>query len=454
MLTRFAASVLVIVLLVLGIRALADTQPTVDCGGPQVSTPLVLHSINAGAKTGDIWHDLITDGANPWEVYRAVKAAGDTLGRALGVLGLGQRAIRSHMDGSPEDTAVTGWRNRTAESQAALLAGCCVQQTPPPPQDETNPPEAGEPFDPKQASLQTSDPRMPLVQVAVDQAAEHRLPTQAAVIAVAAGLVESGMRNLDHGDRDSLGVLQQRPSQGWGTPTQVQTPTYAFGKFYDALAAVPGWQNMPPGAAAQAVQRSAFPDRYAGRLGEARRLVAAAGEPVAAPPPISDPLQAAACAAAAVAPPAPGEPASPTTPGEFNFTGQRTVDQAVAWMAHQRDINSDIWARKCLRDVGLAYGHDGTARTANFWAIEHYRATPQQYRLPVDGTPPRGALVYWDTGGPGHVALSNGDGRVWTNDAPGRYGMISLVPIRIIDGWGRRVGVTAPFFPQKTPSQA
>lgn len=75
--------------------------------------------------------------------------------------------------------------------------------------------------------------------------------------AIMTSLAESGLRNLNGGDRDSLGLFQQRPSQGWGTPQQVTDPTYAANKFYDGLA---GAQGATPWARAQAVQRSAFAD--------------------------------------------------------------------------------------------------------------------------------------------------------------------------------------------------
>lgn len=90
-------------------------------------------------------------------------------------------------------------------------------------------------------------------------------------IIVATGLVESELTNLSHGDRDSLGWLQQRPSQGWGNSQNVDA---AADDFFAALKQVPDWQNLEPGAAAQKVQRSAFPDRYAQRMGEARNIVA------------------------------------------------------------------------------------------------------------------------------------------------------------------------------------
>ncbi|OLR92585.1 C40 family peptidase [Actinokineospora bangkokensis] len=104
-------------------------------------------------------------------------------------------------------------------------------------------------------------------------AVQRRLPRRAAVLAVATAMVESGLVNVGYGDRDSLGLFQQRPSQGWGTPEQVLNPAYAAATFYDHLLALPGWQTMPPGQAEQAVQRSAFPDRYAPREPAAAELV-------------------------------------------------------------------------------------------------------------------------------------------------------------------------------------
>lgn len=89
------------------------------------------------------------------------------------------------------------------------------------------------------------------------------LPERAVVVALATAMQESRLRNLDYGDRDSLGLFQQRPSQGWGQPAQVMDPRYAAGKFYEALVEVRGWETMPLTEAAQAVQKSGFPDAYA-----------------------------------------------------------------------------------------------------------------------------------------------------------------------------------------------
>ncbi|MEU3568777.1 C40 family peptidase [Kitasatospora sp. NPDC036755] len=83
------------------------------------------------------------------------------------------------------------------------------------------------------------------------------------VVALATALQESNLRNLSYGDRDSLGLFQQRPSQGWGTAEQIQDPVYASTRFYKALLEVPGWEQLPLTVAAQKVQRSGYPDAYA-----------------------------------------------------------------------------------------------------------------------------------------------------------------------------------------------
>jgi hypothetical protein len=96
---------------------------------------------------------------------------------------------------------------------------------------------------------------------------------QGRIIAVATAYQESSLRNRPDGDRDSVGLFQQRPSQGWGTPEQIMDPIYASGEFYDALLEVPGWQDMSLTEAAQAVQYSGFPDAYAKWEPQATTLV-------------------------------------------------------------------------------------------------------------------------------------------------------------------------------------
>ncbi len=101
------------------------------------------------------------------------------------------------------------------------------------------------------------------------------LPVRAVSIALATAWQESGLRNLDHGDRDSLGLFQQRPSQGWGTAEEVRDPVHASNRFYDALTKIPGYREMPITEAAQRVQLSGYPDAYADHEPDARLLSSA-----------------------------------------------------------------------------------------------------------------------------------------------------------------------------------
>lgn len=108
------------------------------------------------------------------------------------------------------------------------------------------------------------------------------LPDHAATVALATAMQESKITNLEYGDRDSLGLFQQRPSQGWGTVEQLMDETYATNAFYDGLVKVADWQTIPVEDAAQAVQRSGFPDAYAQWDGLARAWAQALTGEVAA----------------------------------------------------------------------------------------------------------------------------------------------------------------------------
>ncbi|ORT61198.1 hypothetical protein [Streptomyces sp. CB03238] len=101
------------------------------------------------------------------------------------------------------------------------------------------------------------------------------MPERAVTIALATALQESALRNIRYGDRDSLGLFQQRPSQGWGTEAQILDPVFSAGKFYEHLAKVPGYSRLPLTVAAQRVQRSGFPQAYAKHEPDAALLAAA-----------------------------------------------------------------------------------------------------------------------------------------------------------------------------------
>ncbi|MDR2973133.1 MAG: hypothetical protein LBV00_00255 [Propionibacteriaceae bacterium] len=106
-------------------------------------------------------------------------------------------------------------------------------------------------------------------------AQQRGLPPRAVSIAYATTLQESRMENLDYGDRDSLGLFQQRPSMGWGTEAEIMDPYYSTGKFFDVMVTVDDWQNADIGDVAQEVQRSGYPDAYDQHIEKARMLASA-----------------------------------------------------------------------------------------------------------------------------------------------------------------------------------
>ena len=101
------------------------------------------------------------------------------------------------------------------------------------------------------------------------------LPPRAASIALATAYQETGIRNLEYGDRDSVGLFQQRPSQGWGTRQQLMDPYYATGKFYDALVKIKNWESADINDVAQKVQFSGHPEAYRDHEADARVLASA-----------------------------------------------------------------------------------------------------------------------------------------------------------------------------------
>ncbi|MEU9445828.1 C40 family peptidase [Streptomyces sp. NPDC048304] len=105
--------------------------------------------------------------------------------------------------------------------------------------------------------------QIPNAQTIVATGISLGVPKRGQIVALATAMQESRLRNLGGGDRDSLGLFQQRPSQGWGTAAQIHDPVYASEQFYKALLKVHGWQQMTVTQAAQAVQRSGYPDAYA-----------------------------------------------------------------------------------------------------------------------------------------------------------------------------------------------
>lgn len=106
-------------------------------------------------------------------------------------------------------------------------------------------------------------------------AVDRGLPPRAASIALATAFQESQLRNIEHGDRDSLGLFQQRPSQGWGTQEQILDPMYSTNAFYDVLETVDGYASADINDVAQRVQRSGYPEAYRDHETEGRLYASA-----------------------------------------------------------------------------------------------------------------------------------------------------------------------------------
>ncbi|MFD8155308.1 peptidase M23 [Streptomyces sp. NPDC059720] len=313
-------------------------------------------------------------------------------------------------------------------------------------------------------------------------AASEGLSGRATLIGLMTALQESTLLNLDHGHLDSVGLFQQRPSQGWGTAQQIQRPEYAAGMFFygddvhssvgiHGLTDIKGWESMGLGQAAQAVQRSAYPTLYDGQEDAARQIAKEAGinleregKPGApyenggqegdtgtgnedqADEPDTD----AECypEGAADRPGKPGEPFHDgDAPWPANVKNPRSTEEAIAWAKQEAETGGKDWYRACLAFVARAYGWSFSGVP---YAIDHYREMPASMKHDKDRNPPPGALMYWETGGrAGHVAVYLGDGKIASNDIL-RPGYIDVVPATDIETkWGSTyVGWAPPYFPK------
>jgi hypothetical protein len=129
--------------------------------------------------------------------------------------------------------------------------------------------------DPGGLDLQLSPGQAGIAATIAGVASRRALPTRAVAIAYATALQESKLANLHYGDRDSVGVFQQRPSEGWGSTEEIEDPVYATGRFFDALTAVPNYLGLPIYAAAQDVQHSADGSAYGQYAGMGTALATA-----------------------------------------------------------------------------------------------------------------------------------------------------------------------------------
>jgi pimeloyl-ACP methyl ester carboxylesterase len=195
---------------------------------------------------------------------RGVASVALIAGLAAGPIAGASAAAASSGPPAPSNTPAATQVVQEATHQAAGGGG--QQQQPAAPSTDQLMPQ-GEPSADSQSSLNLNQDQINNAHAIVNAANAMHLPPRAAVIAVATSMQETKLVNYgDLGsanDHDSLGLFQQRPSSGWGSPDQLKDPNYAATAFLKSLTQIPGWDKMALTDAAQTVQVSAFGDRYA-----------------------------------------------------------------------------------------------------------------------------------------------------------------------------------------------
>ncbi len=302
--------------------------------------------------------------------------------------------------------------------------------------------------------------------VTIDQVRRQLgLPPRATQIAYMTAMVEGpNLLNPHSGDRDSQGMFQQRPSTGWGTPDQVTDPVLATRAFFGmaahtrnpGLSDIPAWQTRPMGEVSQAVQRSAYPERYQTRAADAADLMQRIGTDNAATgdaaPGLITPTE---CIDATAVLSTAGK-----NGGGAPFTGTCTVDKdlprrnptscadAIA-KARAMTKQSCSWYKYCLGFTARAYGWNAGSGEYSAWT--HWQNLDRlAYTHRGDRNPPPGALVFWKgSGAYGHIAITVGGGKIASNDIR-RSGCIDIVDWDAPETqWGQRyLGWAPPYYPK------
>ncbi|MFJ7906357.1 hypothetical protein [Kitasatospora sp. NPDC096204] len=221
------------------------------------------------------------------------------------------------------------------------------------------------------------------------------LPDRATTISLATAMQESKLRNLAGGDRDSIGLFQQRPSMGWGTPAQIADPVYATNKFLDGLVKVPGYTRMPLTDAAQTVQKSGYPQAYAKHETKATLLTSAlAGrEPAsfscvvhdyAKPDPADSDSPAAGAAPGATATPAAAPDRAQVLSDRVRREFGRTVTPATGYTSTIKGAENAVALTPDPATTALTSGPDAgtdggvSAERASGWEVAHWAVAQAQ----------------------------------------------------------------------------
>ncbi|MGW3377414.1 peptidase M23 [Streptomyces hydrogenans] len=302
----------------------------------------------------------------------------------------------------------------------------------------------------------------------IDRVAEQGgLSGKATLVGLMTALQESTLLNIDYGDRDSLGLFQQRPSQGWGSPEQILNPEYSSKMFFfgadsgspRGLADIRGWEAMPLWKAAATVQRPAeeYEHLYAGQETPARQIATEAGlnllraAEAGFPGPSGGGVSVTPTPTDGCYPELPANPGAPFHDGSAdwpeNVKNPRSTADAIKWAKSEAATGGKDWYQLCLAFVARTYGWSFSGVN---YAIDHYREMPSEMKHDKDRNPPPGALMYWDTGKrAGHVAIYLGNGEIASNDIR-RPGYIDVVPATDIESvWGATyLGWAPPYFPK------
>ena len=276
--------------------------------------------------------------------------------------------------------------------------------------------------------------------------AARGLPQQAAVVAIATAAQESGLGQVGMNvalDHDSLGLFQQRPSAGWGSPAQVKDPTFATNAFLDHLVKIGNWFSLPVTQAAQAVQGSAFPQAYAKWEAEARGLAAKfwpAGTPPGGNPTAAAQQASAATPSAAGAQDCPGQGGDGLAPGGGTTTAPPGLP-APADPAAKAAVNF------ALAQLGKPYqwgatgpgAYDCSGLMVASWraagiTLPRTAATQSGFGTPITdpGQLQPGDLIFipgadGTPAAPGHVGMYVGNGQLI--NAPDEGQPVQLAPI-------------------------
>ncbi|MFI0742478.1 peptidase M23 [Streptomyces sp. NPDC021100] len=299
-------------------------------------------------------------------------------------------------------------------------------------------------------------------------AAQLGLPGRATLIALMAAMQESGIRNLHYGDRDSVGLFQQRPSADWGTRAQILEPKFAAESFFkgrgtnEGLIHIKNWQTRPPGDVAADIEKpdERYRGLYAGHEPEIRGIAKEAG--------INLDRKGTATGTTGTTGKTDGGATQASTRGQcdaqdtkgtgggkfsdgkqtWTLNNPRSVAEAIAWAkSHAGSNSTGSWYARCLAFTAIVYGWSFSGVN---YAIDHYNVVPKDMRHDGDRHPPPGALMYWDTGHrAGHIAVYLGGGKIASNDIL-RSGYIDVVDADLIETkWGAKyVGWTPPHFPK------